>query len=141
MKMFAALISAVLLVTPAFAQDPAPQPNDKKPAIPSVDGGVDECSLTVTVLDGRGKPIDRATVQLNATYGGLFSKHDLDLTVYTNKEGKARFTGLPEKTDGVAFVRATSQSLKGIAVYDPENACDNHHNIILTRGVGLNRTE
>lgn len=141
MKIFAALICAVFLLVPAFAQSDKPPDNGNKPAIPSVDGDVGACSLTVTVLDGKGKPVDRATVELTAKYGGIFSTHDLELTVYTNQDGLAKFTGLPEKTKGVAYVKASSQSLKGIAVYDPQNACDNHHNVILTRGVGLNRTE
>lgn len=121
-----ALLLSLLLAGAMFAQDPAQQEK-----IPSVDGDVGECSLTVRVLDGLGKPVDRATVQLNAKYGGIFSKHDLELTVYTNKDGKAKFTGLPEKTAGVAYVRATSEQLKGVAVYDPQNACDNQHNIIV----------
>lgn len=131
MNTFAVLIAALVLLCPAFAQNPAPPENSNKPAIPSVDGDVGECSLAVTVVDGHGKPVDRAMVELNARYGGLFSKHDLDLTVYTNQDGKAQFTGLPEKTSGVAYVKASSGTTKGIAVYDPQNACDNHHNIIL----------
>ena len=131
MKILAALIAALLLLAPAFAQNPAPSDQSNKLAIPSVDGDVGECSLAVTVLDGHGKPVDRAMVELNARYGGIFSKHDLDLTVYTNQDGKAQFTGLPEKTSGVAYVKASSGTTKGIAVYDPQSACENHHNIIL----------
>lgn len=131
MKTFAALVAAVLLLTPVFAQETAQPDYNNKAAVPSVDGDVGECSLAVTVLDGHGKPVGRAMVELNARYGGIFSKHDLDLTVYTNQDGKAQFTGLPEKTSGVAYVKASSGTTKGIAVYDPQNACENHHNIIL----------
>lgn len=113
------------------AQQSQPKQSEQKPAVPTVDGDVGECSLKVTVLDGQGHGVERAQVELNAKYGGLFGRHELDLEGYTNKDGKLLFTGLPEKTDGVAFVTATSGTLKGVAVYDPQNACENEHTLIL----------
>jgi hypothetical protein len=134
------LLSFLMLVGSALAQDQAKTNIEpSKTPVPSVDGDVGECSLAVTVRDSHGQPVNRATVDLNAKYGGFFGRHELDLTVYTNADGKASFTGLPAKTDGVAYVRATSGALKGIAVYDPQNACENHHDMILTPGVGLDR--
>lgn len=126
------ILMLLMLVGAAAAQQPnTPGRNNEQSPIPSVDGDVGSCSLRVTVLNGQGKPVGSANVVLNATYGGLFSRHELDLEGYTNKDGKAQFIGLPEKTDGVAYVTASSDTLKGVAVYDPQNACDNEHTIIV----------
>ena len=98
--------------------------------VPTVDADAGECAMEFTVRDGRGGPVEGALIRLNADYG-FMGMHELDLEVRTNAGGRARFEGLPDKTDGVLFFEASSGQLRGIAVADPQDGCNVLHAIIL----------
>src|ERR1039458_5012053 len=62
--------------------------------VPAVDGGIGSCSAEFTVKDQVGSPVYDSKVRVHIAYG-IF--HKLDLEVGTNIDGKARFTGLPNR--------------------------------------------
>lgn len=121
----------MLLSAAVHAQQPAQpqQPQD----IPSVNGESGPCSVELTVVDADGNPVFSALVKVHIAYGfGGF--HKLDLSVYTNAQGKTRFTGLPARVrkPPVEF-RATKGPLTGVATVDPEADCQAKHDIIVKK--------
>jgi hypothetical protein len=54
------------------------------------------CTADFTVVDASNKPIYDAKIHVKVKYG-FMSKHDTDLEVGTNSDGKARMEGLPDK--------------------------------------------
>lgn len=99
----------------------------EKPAV--ADGGLGRCSLEVTVLGPDSKPVYGASVKVHIAYGfGGF--HKLDLEVGTNADGKAKFTGLPERVRRPPLeFDATKDDLSGTLNYDPATECVAAHNI------------
>ena len=76
------------------AQQPA-QP--KQPdEIPVTDGGSGPCSVELTVTGADAKPVYAARIDVHMAYG-FAGAHKLDMGVYTNAQGKAKFTGIPIK--------------------------------------------
>ena len=111
---------------------PSPQPAQPQPPTPYVmDGGAGPCSAEFTVTTQDGKPAFAALINVHMAYGfGGFRK--LDLGVYTNHDGKAKFTGLPAKVKNPPIeFRATKDNLAGIATVDPASECQAKHDIIL----------
>ena len=100
-----------------------------------VDGGLGPCSVEFKVTDGNGKPIDNASVRLHFAYGFMGVKR-LDLEAATNTEGKARFTGLPEKAKKGLFFQASKGDREGAAYYDPAKNCKGQHTIVLEKHPG-----
>ena len=123
MKLFAYMLVALLTGPVAVAQSPVPN-------MPTVDADSGPCSVTFTVLDGHGGPVKGAIIRMDADYGFL-GLHNLDIEMRTGPDGRARFVGLPDKSDGVLYFEATNGSLRGIAVSDPRDACDIGHAIIM----------
>ena len=60
--------------------------------------------------------------------------HKLDLEVGTNVDGKARFTGLPEKVKEPLHFKATQGDSEGEAVYNPTGNCTAKQTIALSKG-------
>ena len=121
----------MLLAVAAHAQQPA-QPQQTQD-IPSVNGESGPCSVELTVVDADGNPVFSALVKVKLAYGfGGF--HKLDLSAYTNAEGKTRFTGLPARVrkPPVEF-RATKGPLTGMATVDPETECQSKHDIVMKK--------
>jgi hypothetical protein len=116
---------ALMMAPAALAQTAAPQPQ-----IPTVDAESGPCSVTFTVLDGHGGPVEGALLRLDADYGFL-GLHNLDIQLRTNAKGRARFVGLPDSADGVFYFEASTDELKGIAVANPRYACNVGHAIIM----------
>ena len=90
--------------------------------IPIVDGGLGPCTADFTVVDPDGKPVYAASIKVHIAYGFL-NAHKLDLEVGTNADGKARFTGLPDKTKQGLFFRASEGNREGSAFDDPAKTC------------------
>ena len=124
------LLSASLL-TSAQAQPPAqtPSPDD----VPVIDGGSGACSIDLNVTDTDGKPVYAARIDMHLAYG-FAGAHKLDLGVYTNAQGKARFTGLPIKVrkPPIEF-RAKKGDQIGVATMDPMVECQAKHDIVLAK--------
>lgn len=103
----------------ALAQQPAP-------SIPTVDGGEGPCHVQFKATDGAGNPVGNARISVQAEWG-LFGSHKLDLTVLTDKNGMARFIGLPDKTDGILYFQANKGNLQGVATVFVDNECKSEH--------------
>ena len=104
------------LVLFAVAQTPDPH------SIPSVDAGLGACSADFTITDTDNKPVYAAKIKVRIAYGFL-SARKLDLEVGTNVDGKARFTGLPERLKKGLFFEASEGDRTGNAFDDPEKTC------------------
>lgn len=95
--------------------------------------GAGPCTLDITVSDSEGKPVFSAIISVHMDYG-FMGLHKLDLSVYTNHEGKAKFTGLPERVHkGPLEFRAKKDNAAGVAVYDPSIECSAKHDIVLQK--------
>jgi hypothetical protein len=134
---FYAILTAVFLmisVTLALAvqsQQPAQpqQPDD----VPVTDGTSGPCSIEFSVTDSDGKPVYAARIDVHLAYGA-FGAHKLDMGVYTNAQGKAKFTGIPAKVKKppVEF-NAKKDDLVGMATMDPATECQAKHDIVMDK--------
>ncbi len=101
--------------------------------IPVVDGNAGPCSVEFTVTDGQGHPVYAANIDVHIAYG-FMGVHKLDLQVGTNFDGKASFTGLPQKVKGgTMYFRASQGERTGSAFYDPTNNCTASEGIFLSK--------
>lgn len=100
--------------------------------VPVVDGGIGPCSAEFAVKDGAGSPVYDSKIRVHIAYG-LFSAHKLDLEVGTNIDGKARFTGLPNRVKQPLQFKASQGDREGSAVFDPAEGCKAEHSITLSK--------
>jgi hypothetical protein len=129
-----ACVSLMLSVTLAFAaQSQQPAPSAKPDDIPVTDGTSGPCSIEFSVTDADGKPVYAARIDVHLAYGA-FGAHKLDMGVYTNAQGKARFTGIPAKVKRppVEF-NAKKDDLVGLATMDPATECQAKHDIVMDK--------
>jgi len=119
------LIFLALLI-PALAQTPDPH------SIPAVDAGVSSCSADFTITDINNKPIYAAKIKVHIAYG-FASMRKLDLEVGTNVDGKARFTGLPNRVKNGLFFEASEGDRTGNAFQDVSNTCQAQFTIALRK--------
>ena len=119
--------------TPKKDQVPKTQEAPKNKDFSVMDGEAGPCSVELTVTDAEGKPASAALINVHIAYG-FAGFHKLDLSVYTNDQGKAKFIGLPDRVHKppVEF-HASKDQATGVAVYDPgaEGECQAKHNIEL----------
>jgi hypothetical protein len=121
MKTSARQMSAFVVLTifcGCFLQAQTADPN----SIPVIDGGIGSCSADFTITDNAGAPIYDAKIKVHIAYGFMYL-HKLDLEIGTNAAGKARFTGLPERTKDGLFFRAYSGDREGSVFDDPAKTC------------------
>jgi hypothetical protein len=98
--------------------------------VPVLDGGAGPCSVAFTVTDGKG-PVYAATIELHVAHG-IFGAHKLYLQIGTNSDGKARFTGLPDKVKGgTMYFHASQGNRTGDAFFDPAKTCHANLGIFL----------
>ncbi len=126
-------LSAALLLTMSSISAPAqnPAPVDPK-TIPVIDGGIGPCSADFTVNDSNGAPVYDAKIQVHIAYR-FMNLHKLDLEVGTNAAGKARFTGLPDKTKQGLFFSVSKENREGSAFDDPAKTCKAEFTITLQK--------
>jgi hypothetical protein len=96
-------------------------PVDPK-TVPVIDGGIGPCSADFTVTDSSQAPVYAAKISVHIAYGFMYL-HKLDLEVGTNAAGKARFTGLPDRTKQGLYFRASEGPREGSAFVDPSKTC------------------
>ena len=123
------LLLVVLSSLALQAQTAAPV--DPK-TIPVIDGGVGPCSADFTVTDTAQAPVYAANIKVHIAYGFMYL-HKLDLEVGTNASGKARFSGLPDRTKQGLFFRASEDAREGSAFVDPSKTCKAELTIILEK--------
>ena len=127
----AILILAATFLFASQAQQPAqPQQADDVPATDAQSG---PCSIELTVTDADAKPVYAARIDYHAAYG-FMGTHKLDMAVYTNAQGKARFTGIPAKVKNPPIeFHAKKDELIGLATMDPATECQSKHDLVLAK--------
>jgi hypothetical protein len=90
--------------------------------VPVLDGGIGPCTADITVTDANAAPVYSATIKVHIAYG-FMNARKLDLQLGTNVDGKARFTGLPDKIKHGFYFHATEGDREGEAFDDPTNTC------------------
>jgi len=110
------ILLALILSSTALAQKPDPK------SIPVIDGGIGPCTADFTITDTENKPVYLAKIKVHIAYG-FMSTHKLDLEVSTNFDGKARFTGLPDRVKRGLFFEASESDRTGNAFDDPTKTC------------------
>jgi hypothetical protein len=127
----ALVILGLTLALAAQSQQPAPSP--KPDDIPVTDGTSGPCSIEFSVTDSDGKPVYAARIDVHLAYGA-FGAHKLDMGVYTNAQGKAKFIGIPIKVrkPPVEF-NAKKDDLVGVATMDPLTECQAKHDIVMDK--------
>jgi hypothetical protein len=124
-----------LLLAATQAQQPA-QPG-QTPAqtedIPVTDAQSGPCAVELTVTGADTKPVYAARIDYHAAYG-FMGTHKLDMAVYTNSQGKAKFAGIPAKVKNPPIeFRAKKDDLIGMATVDPATECQAKHDIMLDK--------
>src|SRR5437868_12222671 len=119
----------LLLLTPfSFSQSPDPH------SIPIVDAALGPCSADFTITGTDNKPVYAAKIRVHIAYG-FASLHKLDLEVGTNVDGKARFTGLPDRVKRGLYFEALEGDRTGNAFDDPSQTCKTQFAITLRKPV------
>jgi hypothetical protein len=116
----------------AISQTATPQPDAKAAAVPAIDGGIGTCSVDFIVNDTDGKPVYAATVKVHIEYGFMYLRK-LDLQIGTNADGKARFTGLPDRVKHGLFFEASEGDRVAEAFDDPSANCKNQFTVVLRK--------
>ena len=120
------LLLALLLTVPAVAQTPDPH------SVPVVDGGIGPCTADFTITDTENKPVYAAKVKVRIAYG-YASARKLDLEVGTNVDGKARFTGIPDRLKHGLLFEASEGDRTGNAFDDPSKNCKAEFTVTLRK--------
>ena len=115
------LASAAVATAAGRSQENA-NSKDQSKTVPVIDGGIGPCTADFTITDTDGKPLYDAKIKVHIAYRFL-NAHKLDLEVGTNIDGKARFTGLPDKIKHGIYFYATQGDLAAEAFDDPANNC------------------
>jgi len=117
----------LLLVTAAaLAQTPDPK------SIPVIDGALGPCTADFTITGTDNKPIYLAKIKVHIAYG-FMSARKLDLEVSTNVDGKARFTGLPDRVKRGLFFEASEGDRTGNVFDDPSKTCQAQFTVTLRK--------
>jgi hypothetical protein len=127
-----AVVILILSATLCSAQS-SPQPDPK--SVPVIDGALGPCSADFTVTDAAGAPVYDAKIRVHIAYR-FMSLHKLDLEIGTNADGKARFTGLPDRIKH-GFYFHTSQGERTAETFDdPANTCKAQFTVVLEKNAG-----
>jgi len=122
------ILLVFLLMSPALAQKPDPK------SIPVIDGAIGPCTAEFTITDADNKPVYLAKIKVHIAYG-FMNTHKLDLEVSTNVDGKARFTGLPDRVKKGLFFEASEGDRTGEAFDDPSKTCQAQFPITLRKPI------
>ena len=101
--------------------------------IPNTDAQSGPCSIELSVTSPDGKPVYAARIDYHTAYG-FMGTHKLDMAVYTNADGKAKFTGIPAKVKKPPIeFNAKKDDLVGVATMDPATECQAKHDIVMDK--------
>jgi hypothetical protein len=129
------LCSIVLLVLGGTLLFAVQQPAQSQPSqdIPTTDAESGPCSIELSVTGPDGKPVYAARIDYHAAYGA-FGAHKLDMAVYSNADGKAKFTGIPAKVKRPPIeFNAKKDDMAGVATMDPATECQAKHDIVMAK--------
>lgn len=122
----------VLSATLLFAVQQSAQPQSPQ-EIPNTDAQSGPCSIEISITGSDGKPVYGARINYRAAYGA-FGAHKLDMTVYSNADGKAKFSGIPAKVKKPPIeFNAKKDDLVGVATMDPATECQAKHDIVMAK--------
>jgi hypothetical protein len=116
--------------SPAFSQVTTSAPDPK--SVPVIDGALGPCSADFTVTDSAGAPVYDAKIRVHIAYG-FMSLHKLDLEIGTNADGKARFTGLPDRIKHGLYFHTTQGDRSVETFDDPANTCKAQFTVVLEK--------
>jgi hypothetical protein len=127
-------LTSLALSQTTAPQTTAPQPDSKAApaAVPVIDGGIGNCSADFIVNDADGKPVYAATIKVHIEYGFMYLRK-LDLQIGTNADGKARFTGFPDRVKHGLFFEASEGDRTAEAFDDPSTNCKNQFTVVLRK--------
>jgi hypothetical protein len=120
------LLILALLIAPALVQTPDPH------SIPAVDAAIGPCAADFTITDSDNKPVYAAKVKVHIAYG-FASVRKLDLEVSSNVDGKARFSGLPDRIKKGLFFEASEGDRTGDAFDDPAKTCNAQFTVVIRK--------
>ncbi len=123
------LLLVPLSLSAQQAQNPAPA--DAK-TVPVIDGGIGPCSAQFTVTDSAQAPVYAANIKVHIAYGFMYLRK-LDLQIGTNADGKARFTGFPDRVKHGLFFEASEGDRTAEAFDDPSTNCKNQFTVVLRK--------
>jgi hypothetical protein len=128
------MVLALITLTMAFAATPQQSAQPAQPEdVPVTDAQSGPCSIELTVTGTDTKPVYAARIDYHTAYG-FMGTHKLDMTVYTNSQGKARFAGIPAKVKKPPIeFRASKGELVGLATMDPVAECQAKHDIMMDK--------
>src|ERR1700680_2918064 len=124
------MLLGAALSTPAFSQAASGEPDPK--SVPVVDGGIGACSADFTVTDAAGAPVYAAKIKVHIAYGFMYARK-LDLEVGTNVDGKARFTGLPDRVKHGLFFEASEGDRTPSVLDQPATICKAQFTVALRK--------
>ncbi len=125
------MLGSIFLLAVQTQQPAQPQPPSED--IPATDAQSGPCSIELSVTGPDGKPVYAAHIDYHTAYG-FMGTHKLDMTVYTNAEGKAKFTGIPAKVKKPPIeFHAAKDELFGVATVDPAAECQAKHDIVMDK--------
>jgi hypothetical protein len=99
--------------------------------VATVDAGLGSCKASFTVKDGAGKPIYNSKISVLIKYG-FMNLRQTDLEAYTNEEGEARFTGLPNFPKKPLAFNISSGTVSKTITDDPNSVCSGVFDVTLT---------
>jgi hypothetical protein len=113
------------------APAPRTQSSSSAPNPYLMDGEAGPCSVEFNVTDAAGKPVASALIGVHLAYGfGGF--HKLDMSVYTDPQGHAKFIGIPARVKNAPLqFRATKDQLVGVGTMNPATECQARHDIVM----------
>jgi hypothetical protein len=123
---FAAFVLSITLCQLQAQQTPDPH------SVPVVDGGIGQCSADFIINDEAGHPIYAAKIKVHIDYGFMYLRK-LDLEIGTNIDGKARFTGMPDRTKRGLYFEASEADRTGNAFVDPSTTCKAQFTVVLRK--------
>ena len=124
------VVALLLFALTLCAAQTAPAPDPK--SVPVIDGGLGPCAADFTVTDSAGAPVYDAKIRVHIAYG-FMNARKLDLEIGTNADGKARFTGLPDRIKH-GFYFHTSQGDRSNETFDdPTNTCKAQFTVVLEK--------
>lgn len=107
------------------------RPVEGQSKVATVDAGLGSCQANFTVKDGAGKPIYNSKISVLIKYG-FMNLRQTDLEAYTNTEGQASFTGLPNFPKKPLLFNISSGTVSKTITDDPTGVCNGVFNVTLT---------
>jgi hypothetical protein len=90
--------------------------------VPVIDAAMGSCTADITVMDSGHHAIYKANISTRIR-SGFAGVKKLDLEVGTNVDGKARFTGLPERPRDALQFNADYQGRSNTVLLDSQKDC------------------